>query len=600
MPDTMVNTGLNMQDEAHGSASRGKQNISNECCASNMSGGNAKEDEEASIYSEADKVRLDVQMASTESESHYNDLLPRTQIVPPDSASSVDGNGHDLSMQLTGSVSHNNQQSDNGEAQPLAKVISPDVHSEELAINQGVTEVVGQVKTPVSLYAADLPDAQQNASCLDLGTMLTIALPSVLNAVLPDTQCGNAILEEAREGSDRAVNAEKAESLPSKMPSFITGHFKASKSSMLNETSLSARTSQDFNPLAKRQSDDEPPDTQPSLPTSPQRPEETLKYQPSLPATSTNQASYAATQEPSFSQASVLAYERLSEAQRQKQTNFSPLKDGDTVYFENSQSSIITSGDVRSPLNRVSCKERKRITVSSNRPPRVTKAMVDWVSHMNWLLDPFREDDDCWLHPSPPSARLSVSGIFRPVGKLQKRFAWKDNDEKHSVVLNYGIVVKLVNFQMTKQQQDGFINKQWHLSHLCGNWTCLNPYHTTVEPGAVNVSRNSCFSHRSGCLHTPKCLKEKKVALGADGKLVDHSEQAAESIAEILQVNDSDYSSPLLLDDEDTIMDDFEASDSELQDDMDSSNFASEMPSGEDKKEVLNHQVVDAKHILPI
>lgn len=62
-----------------------------------------------------------------------------------------------------------------------------------------------------------------------------------------------------------------------------------------------------------------------------------------------------------------------------------------------------------------------------------------------------------------------------------------------------------------------FINKKWHLSHLCGNWTCVNPGHTTVEPGNVNISRNNCFSHRGGCLHDPKCMKEKKVNLGANG-----------------------------------------------------------------------------------
>jgi hypothetical protein len=63
------------------------------------------------------------------------------------------------------------------------------------------------------------------------------------------------------------------------------------------------------------------------------------------------------------------------------------------------------------------------------------------------------------------------------------------------------------------------------LSHLCGNWPCLNPAHATVEPGSVNISRNNCFSHRSGCAHTPQCLKDKKVPLGADGKLLDLTAQ---------------------------------------------------------------------------
>ena len=183
------------------------------------------------------------------------------------------------------------------------------------------------------------------------------------------------------------------------------------------------------------------------------------------------------------------------------------------------------------PYNKVNCRERKRIIVSSSRPAALTKAMCQWVDKTNYLLDPFREDDDCWFHPLPPPAHVSINGIARPCGKLQKRFNWTDRHGKHSLVLNFGIACKLVNYKMTKQQKDGFINKQWHLSHLCGNWTCLNPAHTTIEPGNVNISRNNCFSHRSGCLHNPQCMKDKKVPLGADGKLVDHSASMASSYA---------------------------------------------------------------------
>ncbi|KAH8786424.1 hypothetical protein F5882DRAFT_518183 [Hyaloscypha sp. PMI_1271] len=188
------------------------------------------------------------------------------------------------------------------------------------------------------------------------------------------------------------------------------------------------------------------------------------------------------------------------------------------VDLKTSQSSI-----PKVPFNKITCRERKRIIVSSNRPPALTKAMCQWVDNTNYLLDPFRGEEECWFHPSPPPAHLSMNGVPRPCGKLQKRFNWNDRHEKHSLVLNFGIASKLANYKMTKQQKDGFINKQWHLSHLCGNWTCLNPAHTTVEPGNVNISRNNCFSHRSGCLHNPPCMKDKKVPLGADGKLVDHT-----------------------------------------------------------------------------
>jgi hypothetical protein len=133
----------------------------------------------------------------------------------------------------------------------------------------------------------------------------------------------------------------------------------------------------------------------------------------------------------------------------------------------------------KQPLNKRTCRERKRIIVSPNRPPALTKVMCQWIDKTNYLLDPFREDDECWFHPSPPSGHLSMNGILRPCGKLQRRFNWKDRNGQHSLVLNFGIVSKLINYKMTKQQKDGFINKQWHLSRkLLGDtarliWSCF-------------------------------------------------------------------------------------------------------------------------------
>ena len=47
----------------------------------------------------------------------------------------------------------------------------------------------------------------------------------------------------------------------------------------------------------------------------------------------------------------------------------------------------------------------------------------------------------------------------------------------------------------------------------------MNLAHTTVEEGRIKVERNTCFSHRSGCMHKPACMKELKVRLGIDGKI---------------------------------------------------------------------------------
>lgn len=69
----------------------------------------------------------------------------------------------------------------------------------------------------------------------------------------------------------------------------------------------------------------------------------------------------------------------------------------------------------------------------------------------------------------------------------------------------------LINDLMTKDQKQGFIDHRWHLSHLCGNWTCFNWHHMTVEPGSINVGRNGCFPYKNTCKHDPPCMKSKKI-----------------------------------------------------------------------------------------
>lgn len=169
--------------------------------------------------------------------------------------------------------------------------------------------------------------------------------------------------------------------------------------------------------------------------------------------------------------------------------------------YSTQESSLKTCFNVKAPSmqsspskqspNKATCRERKRIIVSFNRPPALTKAMCQWIDKTNYLLDPFREDDECWFHPSPPAGHLSMNGILRPCGKLQRRFNWQDRNGKHSLVLNFGIVSKLVNYKMTKQQKDGFINKQWHLSRKLLGDTILSIRICCV--GNFLVPREQCL-----------------------------------------------------------------------------------------------------------
>ena len=135
---------------------------------------------------------------------------------------------------------------------------------------------------------------------------------------------------------------------------------------------------------------------------------------------------------------------------------------------------------------------------------RIKAAMKRYFSEIYQLLDMSGSNDDCRLHPVPPHSN------GRPAGKISYGFNWKDDHGSHGLTVNWGIIALVVRQQLTDAQMDGFINKSWHLSHLCGNWTCCNWRHFTVESGPVNISRNGCFNSPAKCSHNPRCMKEKK------------------------------------------------------------------------------------------
>lgn len=171
-----------------------------------------------------------------------------------------------------------------------------------------------------------------------------------------------------------------------------------------------------------------------------------------------------------------------------------------------------SDGTVTTPIRRSVVKDRlpieERKAFFIHTPTSaLTSAMSRFVAEVYAALPSFREEDECWLHPSPPR------GYGRPKGCLSRLFYWTDEGGRHKLDINFGIIALIVDSCLTEKQEEGWITNSWHLSHLCGNWTCCNWRHFTVEPGKVNISRNACFMYRSGCVHEPQCMKEKKQRL---------------------------------------------------------------------------------------
>lgn len=162
----------------------------------------------------------------------------------------------------------------------------------------------------------------------------------------------------------------------------------------------------------------------------------------------------------------------------------------------------------RKRVETMAVKERKRFLVDKPTIPMII-AMRKWVAETYALLDVHREEDNCWFHPSPPPPHPNG----RARGAISRCFFWGDETGRHCIWVNFGVVALIVKHYLTDEQREGYITKGWHLSHLCGNWTCCNWKHFTVEPGTINISRNVCFRLPRGCHHHPQCMKDKKKRL---------------------------------------------------------------------------------------
>lgn len=130
-----------------------------------------------------------------------------------------------------------------------------------------------------------------------------------------------------------------------------------------------------------------------------------------------------------------------------------------------------------------------------------TEKLKRWV-HGYWDTIPNRENDTCWLcpHSKLPSRRN---------GRISKHVYFRTSTGGHQISFNFGIVALLVKGRLTNSHKNMIIKESWELSHLCGNWTCLNPCHFTIESGSINQSRKTCF-RRHRCDHDLPCKIVKK------------------------------------------------------------------------------------------
>ena len=119
--------------------------------------------------------------------------------------------------------------------------------------------------------------------------------------------------------------------------------------------------------------------------------------------------------------------------------------------------------------------------------------------------------DVCWMFPVKPN-----DSAIRSITRTLK---WHhENGFAVSLCVPLGLILLLFHDpflleqeRLTLEQKMGWACSRWELSHLCGNWTCINPFHLTLESKHINLERNRCFrSSKNLCQHAPQCLKSLK------------------------------------------------------------------------------------------
>lgn len=151
-------------------------------------------------------------------------------------------------------------------------------------------------------------------------------------------------------------------------------------------------------------------------------------------------------------------------------------------------------------------KERKRLFWT--RYWKTHLVDLQYALHKLYQDTTMAKGDECWLYRGPRVYQHTRAvGIFVTFGHQGRRL---------TLTINAAYIAMLLAGYMTDSHRQGIIEHAWHASHLCGNFTCLNPRHINAESGSTNGNRNACFNDRCGpCSHDPQCLKHLKVDIAS-------------------------------------------------------------------------------------
>jgi hypothetical protein len=182
----------------------------------------------------------------------------------------------------------------------------------------------------------------------------------------------------------------------------------------------------------------------------------------------------------------------------------SPLSEQDDSVFRErklKRGETFISKGAQETLRKLSLKSKKNIVLNDMTlvgNPRL-------LARIQALLDRVQKplnDDECWIFEDPPTHQQRKRRIAVSV-RLDKLNTWDPQ---------FGLLKLLLQGRITKKQKDGIIHKNWHLSHLCGDWRCLNSQHFTIEECRVNQARKRCINTGYCCGHgdNPSCFFETR------------------------------------------------------------------------------------------